>query len=409
MEPLASLARAVITATIVVAVIPGVARAQAPSSYEPSMRRVTFGGEISAILGPRDDDAFFNYTDYERNALRMVRIRLFGEWRLARPLSVVGELRTEAAENIEAAALYVRWRPWEAREIWVQAGRIPPVVGAFARRAYGRDNAVIGLPLAYQYLVSIRPDAFPATVDDIVRMRGRGWQPSYPIGDQALEPGVSLIAASRWDTGAEVQWRHGSVEAAAAITRGAPAVPVVRDAPGRPGWSGRVAVQTPIGLTLAGSAARGHWIEQSALVFVPAAKQRQAMQTLIGADAEFGRGPLLLRGEWIASSFEVPFVALPGAGPSLDAWSAFLEARYRLHPRWQIGARVDRLDFSNVSRSGDPAALVSWDAAVDRVEVALGFRLARSFDIRAGVQRNWRDGGRVRSRTFPALQVICGF
>lgn len=407
MKPPASFARSLVAAAIVVAVAtPGVARAQA--SYEPATRRVTFGGEISGVLGPRDDDAFFNYTDYERNALRLVRVRLFGEWRLAPPLSVVGELRTEAAETIEAAALYVRWRPWEAREIWIQAGRIPPVAGAFARRAYGRDNAVIGLPLAYQYLVSLRPDAFPATVDDVVRMRGRGWQPSYPIGDQTLEPGVSLIAASRWDTGAEVQWRHGIVEAAAAITRGAPAVPVVRDAPARPGWSGRVAVQTPIGLTIGGSAARGHWIERSALVFVPAAKQRQAMQTLIAGDAEFGRGPLLLRGEWIASRFEVPFVALPGAGPSLDAWSGFLEARYRLHPRWQIGARVERLDFSDVARAGEPLP-IAWDAAVDRLEVAVGFRLARAFDIRAGVQRNWRDGGRVRSRTYPALQVIFGF
>ena len=394
-----------------IAVAPGAARAQTQTPaplYESSPRRLTFGGEITGILGPRDDDAFFNYTDYERNALRLVRIRLFGEWRLARPVSIVGELRTEAAEDIEAAALFVRWQPWESREFAIQAGRIPPVVGAFARRAYGRDNAVIGLPLAYQYLISLRSDALPATPEDVLRMRGRGWQPSYPIGSQSLEPGVSLIAASRWDTGAEVHWRHGIVEAAAAVTRGAPAVPVVRQAPNRPGWSGRVAVQTPIGLTIAGSAARGHWIEDSVLALVPVAK-REAMQTLLATDVEYGHGPLLLRGEWLHSRFEVPFVALPGAGPALDAWSGFVEARYRLHPRWQVGARVDRLDFSRITRTGDPAATIPWDASVDRLEVAVGFRAARFFDIRAGWQRNWRDGGRVRTRSFPALQVIFGF
>ena len=34
----------------------------------------------------------------------------------------------------------------------VQAGRIPPVIGAFPRRAYGRDNLSSASPLAYQYL-----------------------------------------------------------------------------------------------------------------------------------------------------------------------------------------------------------------------------------------------------------------
>ena len=35
----------------------------------------------------------------------------------------------------------------------------PPGVGAFSRHAYSTDNTVIALPLAYQYLNSIRPDA----------------------------------------------------------------------------------------------------------------------------------------------------------------------------------------------------------------------------------------------------------
>ena len=37
--------------------------------------------------------------------------------------------------------------------------------GAFARRTYANDNPLIGYPLAYQYLTSLRPDAVPATAD----------------------------------------------------------------------------------------------------------------------------------------------------------------------------------------------------------------------------------------------------
>ena len=48
----------------------------------------------------------------------------------------------------------------------------PPSFGAFGRRAYNADNPLIGYPLAYQYLTSLRADAIPATADDLLRMRG---------------------------------------------------------------------------------------------------------------------------------------------------------------------------------------------------------------------------------------------
>lgn len=150
--------------------------AQAQASREYSEARLAAGGEVTAILGPADKDAFFNYTDYDQNALRVARLRLFGEWRaVADRVSVVGELRTENGTDLDAPALYLRWRPAASTRLWIQAGRIPPVIGAFARRAYGRDNAVLGLPLIYQYLTSLRPDALPRTPDDLLRMRGRGW------------------------------------------------------------------------------------------------------------------------------------------------------------------------------------------------------------------------------------------
>ena len=52
---------------------------------------------------------------------------------------------------------------------------MPPTFGAFARRTYATDNPLIGYPLAYQYLTSLRPDALPANADELLRMRGRGW------------------------------------------------------------------------------------------------------------------------------------------------------------------------------------------------------------------------------------------
>jgi hypothetical protein len=109
----------------------------------------------------------------------------------------------------------------------VLEGTAALLVGLFARQPYGRDNPLIDAPLAYQYLLALRPDALPASADDLLRMRGRGWEPSFPIGSTATLPDISIVSAFRWDTGAEAHWREGRIDAAGAVMRGAPAVPVI--------------------------------------------------------------------------------------------------------------------------------------------------------------------------------------
>jgi hypothetical protein len=371
--------------------------------------RLSAGGEIAGVIGPRDDIAFFNYTDYHTNALRVGRLRLFGEWRAVMDrLSVIAELRSENLSDVDAHALYLRWRPLAARNLFVQAGRVPPVLGAFPRRAYGRDNAVIGLPLGYQYLTSLRPDALPATHDDLLRMSGRGWQSSFPVGSPTLEPGISLLAVSRWDTGVEASWSGGRGEVAAAVTQGSPAVPVVKDRNGGLMVSSRAAAFLPAGITLGVSAGRGRWIDDAVLVLASHDLGAASSQTVIGADFELGLNRWLIRSEWIRSSFELPFVDDP-PDTVLTAWAGFVEARYQLLPRWQLGTRVERLDFSTLTGTLNGGVSMPWDAPVDRLEATVAFRAARHVDIRAGWQENWRSAGRVRTRGFPALAALCWF
>ncbi len=290
----------------------------------------------------------------------------------------------------------------------VQAGRIPPVVGVYSRHAYGRDNLVMGMPLAYQYLTSLRPDALPATLDDVLRMRARGWRPSFPIGSTEAAPGIPLVSAARWDTGVQALWRRHWFEAAGAVTRGAPAVPMVHDRSDGQQWSGRAAVHLPEGLTLGISGARGAWIDRDVLRILPPSGASERVQTLVGADLEYGRRRLLVRAEWLRSSFHLPLLAAPGADTALNAWSGFVESRYRLHPRWQVAVRAERLSFGSIvtPSSGSP---LPWDAPVDRIEGVVGFRATHRLEFRAGWQQNWRSGGRVQERGFPAVQALLWF
>jgi len=370
-------------------------------------RGLKAAGDFSVVWGPRDADAFFNYTDYRHNLLRLARLRLAAEWRVRRGVSFLGQVQAENTDDVDVIAAYVRWRPWTHRGVVVQAGRIPPVVGAYARRAYGADNAVIGSPLAYQYLTLLRNDALPETMDDVLRMRGRGWQPSFPVGSAALRPGVPLVSP-RWDTGIEASWRRSALEVSGAITMGAPSQPRLRATNDGRQWSGRAAWHFPAGITAAVSGARGSWLDRGVLALV-AADRRRSSQSLVGADVEIGRGRWLLRSEWLRAGFDVPLASGPTAVAHLTAASAFAELRYRPHPRWQVGMRVERLAFSHVPNALDGGSLTPWDAPVSRIETVVGFRVLRTVDLRAGWQQDWRAGGRIRERGYPALQALVRF
>jgi hypothetical protein len=331
-----------------------------------------------------------------------VRLRLMAELRLPGRVDLLGEVRAEN-ESVDAPAAFLRWQPWAARPFHVQAGRIPMVIGAFARRAYGSDNLLAGAPLVYQYLTSLRPDALPRAEDDVLRMRARGWRPSYPIGSDSTAPGLPLITYSRGDTGAAGQWTADHWTVAAAVTLGTASDPRVRDNNGGFSVSGRLAAVRPSGLIVGVSAARGNWVDHDAQSLAPSAGVfRHNSQALVGIDAEFARGHWIVRGEGWRASFALPTLAQP-----LTAHAGFIEGRYRFRPRWQVAARADRLTFSDIA--GTPGVPTPWDAPVWRVEGALGFRINRRLEMRAGWQHNWRTTSRTRTRGFPTLQGLFWF
>jgi hypothetical protein len=392
---------------VVAAVLGVVARPAAAQPldrpYAMALGPVALGGEISAVFGPTDDTAFFNYTDYELNALRTARLRVAAEWRVRPTLALLGEVRADNFADVDASGFYVRWQPWADRPLAIQAGRVPPVFGAFPRRAYGRDNPMPGAPLVYQYLTSLRPDALPETTADLLRMRGRGWRPSYPIGAATIGTGVPLVNAIRWDTGAQASWQAPRWALFGALTRGAPAVPVLRETNDGLQLSGRAAVHVWRGATVGISAARGPWIDNDARRLLPAGASNAGSQRVWGIDGEHGEGQWLVRGEWIHSAFDVPLGTPQAAGMTLSANGGFGEVRYRPTARWQLAARAGWLAFGSLT-SGE-----AWDHPVQRIEGTVGYRATRHLDVRGGYQHNWRRDGRATRRGYPTLQLLYWF
>ncbi len=367
---------------------------------------VVLGAEFSATVAP-DDPGFFNYTSYEFSALRNVRLGLSVEVRANDRLQVLGEVRLDQGRVLEAYALFVRVRPWPARRFDIQAGRIPPTFGAMSRTSYGSSNILIGQPLAYQYLMSIRADALPATNDDLLRMRGRGWLSSFPVGNPAAAPGLPVVNTSRWDTGVQLHGVTGAFEWTGAITAGSLSDPRFRDNNTGRQYAGRLIARPTIALALGVSASRGAWLYRDiddAIVGADAADR--ANQTAFGGDAEFSAGRFLIRGEAIRSTWALPPIDTLRITEPLAATAMLLEGRYKIAPGFYLAMRGERLDFSTITGERGPN---TWEARTRRFETGVGYSITRNIQLKGSWQRNDRDGGRVRRDSLFAGQVLYWF
>jgi hypothetical protein len=175
--------------------------------------------------------------------------------------------------------------------------------------------------------------------------------------------------------------------------------------------SGRVAWKPVVGLILGASAARGEFLSKTiADRYEPVLGRHPYTQQALGLDAEYSRGYWIVRGEIIDSRWTLPVLDLPRIDKPLRADAAFVEGRYRFTPRFFAAARADRLTFSTITgRRFFAGVPTTWDAPVTRLEVGGGVYLQRNFTLRVVIQRNSRDGGRSRIRTFEAAQLAYWF
>ena len=376
--------------------------------------RVVIGAEITATLASADP-GYFNFTDYEYDtesaydytSPRNFRVGVSAEVRASERLQVLGELRFDQRDQLQPFALYARIRPWPERRFDIQVGRIPPTFGALGRDSYGASNLLIGTPLAYHYLTSLRPDALPDTADDLIRMRGRGWLSTFPRGNRSGHRGVPLINSVRWDTGLQVHGVNGVVEWTGAVTTGSLSNPRVDDDNNGRQVAGRAVVRPVVGLAIGVSAARGAFLSRTlSTVLPPGRATEDGTQNAIAADVEYSAGRFLTRGEVMRSTWCVPMTMDAGDDFDLTATSMLGEARYRIFPGVHVAARLERLGFSRIASTN---GLLEWDAPVRRFEVGGGWSVTRNVMVKASWQRNVRDGGRVRSDSLGAAQIVYWF
>ena len=367
---------------------------------------VTLSGDFSAAIGGHDT-GFFNYTDYENSVLRTFRIDLTSAVKVNDRVSVLGEVRTDNLGPLRAYAFYVRVRPWLRHAVDIQAGRVPPTFGAFTRRPYASDNLLIGYPLAFQYLTSLRADALPMNANELLGMRGRGWLSSYSIGNPTPANGLALASGFRWDTGVQVHAAAKAIDATVSVTTGTVSNPLFRDDNSGRQIAGRLSARPASGLIVGASAAHGPFVtETAARGAVGDGRDGEFTQTAFGGDVEYSRDYYLVRAETVFSQWRVPAVGAPVIDVPLRALATYVEGRYKIRPGLYAAARVDHLGFSELTGT---SGRTTWEAPVTRIEAGGGYSIRRNILAKVTGQHNVRDGGRVRSLNLMAAQIVYWF
>ena len=383
-----------------------VAAAQ-PLPSEP----ITFGGgrgvlsgDLSASIAP-EDTGFFNYSDYEHSTLRTLRLGLAASFRVTDRIALLADLRSENLDRVSPVALYARIQPFPERRLTLQVGRIPPAFGGAARRTYSKDNPLIGTPLAYQYLTSLRADAIPASAAELIAMRGRGWLSSFSVGETTPDRGVPLVSSFTYDTGAQITAGWSVFEFTGALTTGTLSNPRVSEDNGGKQIGGRVSAAPAAGLILGASIARGPFLSRRAVEASGGSGDEAYTQTAQGLDVEYSAGHWIVRADTVFSAWRIPFQA-EGRIETLRAAAAALEARYAFLPGAYAAARLEHLAFGEIATAGGALA---WDAPVSRFETGGGYYLQRNVVARMSFQINRRDSGRRRVARLLAGQLHVWF
>ena len=382
------------------------AGAQTVDAPAPADKRVAVGGEVIATYGS-EDPGFFNYATYDYSPLRNVRVVINSSVRATRHLEVLGQLRTDGLSHAQIAALYLRVRPWTTRDIDLQVGRVPPTFGLLGGTGYGADNPLISRPLAYGYLTSLRRDALPRTVADLIQMRGRGWQSEFSLGNTAPDRGLPLIDAEHWDTGVQGRIKAGPIEWITSATVGSlPSPRVTDDNDGRSVQTRVVYRPHPV-VSLGASGATGAYLAGTLDDEVPPGTDVESFRQRAAADLVLAAGRWEVRGEVIGTWWSVPAAFDPRLRPALTTLALWGEGRVRVWPGVDLTVRTERLAFGDVESAQGPTP---WEAAVSRVEAGVAASVYRRVRAKLAWQYNSRPlAGRVRQDHLVVGQIAVWF
>jgi class 3 adenylate cyclase len=339
-----------------------------------------------------------------------VRASLFVDVFAGRRVYASAEFRADRGEapgdnplqgRVEQA--FLRVTPVPEMNLSIQAGKfVSPFGGWPQRHASLAQEPFIRPPLPYDYrtvvsatAITIGPAGFLTWKDKPEMFRAIGappvWAALYPVG--------AMVAGG---------WKAFSARAA-----------VVNSAPSsEPGeWSelgagehgpslvAHAEVRVMPELRLGVSYDHGSYLQDQTTLnpLPPGSAVGDFAQQLWGFEAAFARGPVEARGELLLDRWEVP--NLPDDAPR-DV-SFYLETKVKLAPGIFAAARYSGIRFDEIGDGSGGRA--RWGYPVDRLQLAAGYQLGRTTEIRAEYMLNATDAPPAGSDDLFAIRWSWSF
>lgn len=292
----------------------------------------------------------------------------------------------------------VRLTPWRDGRLSVQAGQFATVVGNWVPRHASWDNAFVTAPLPYENPTGLWDSMAVPSTDVLlawahIRPAAR---PGMGVDDKYLR--LPVIWGPGYASGAAVSGRLGrwdyAVEVKNASLSSRPEEWSVSKRSWRwPAAGVRIGFHPDERWSLGLSAADGAYLRAGAAGSVaPDFSLRDYRERVFGADLSYARHHLELWVEVLVARFAVPTVA------TVETRTGYLEAKYKVSPRWFAAVRLNRQEFSSVT-AGDGARL-PWGSDVWRLDLAPGCRLTPHVQVKLQGSLQRDDRG---PRTWSAL------
>ena len=285
-----------------------------------------------------------------------------------------GEAPSSGGIETRVEQAFVRLIPFPGRDFHLQLGRFVSPFGAYPQRHHSPADAFLRPPLSYDYRTMVSAADLPGGPDGFIAWKDAP-EEYRPIG-------APVVWAAPYQVGAMAAGGWKGFSARVAVMNSAPSSEPREwnavDTEHGPSLVGHVGAQVTPELRVGASYNTGSyvWDEPAGAPFPAGRDAGDYAQEIWGFEASFARGPVEARGELFLDRWEVPNVA----DDARDV-SYYVESRLKLSPGLFAAARYGALRFNEIR--GSDGVRRAWDYDVDRLQLAAGYRLARTTEVRA--------------------------
>jgi len=350
--------------------------------------QVAVGGLVD-LVGRNEEADVTNRNFGGSSNLDELRTRFFIDASLEGNVQLFTQLVIWNYSNVFLYGAYLRFEEVGGTPANLHVGLIPSTVGNWGPRTYSDRNPLVGVPLVQNHHTSLLASEAQTSVADLLAAR-----------DARPKNGLPILYDNCWNTGVEVWGAWGAFDWSLAALAGSTTLPARSRGKALPQGTGRLAWNGGPGLVVGASGWVGPYLGDDAEA-LGGLDTNDYLNAGGGLDLAWTLRYVEFHSEVFAATWEHP------ALPHLTATSGYVDAKYKLRPRWYLAGRLEAFQPGHVrDEAGDE---VRWDYPLRRAEYGLGFRPTSRVTVKGVVQNNRFDGPRALDEDHYVVQLSARF